>query len=100
MAEIFQRHKRIVLRKCGEFIFLIDPNLSYNSDNEDILQINDIGALIWESIQEPKSVDDIVNDVLDNISDDRTISLINMVKEDVLSFLHELMINDFVGVTK
>ena len=92
----YQRNDRVVLRKCGDFYFLIDPKLAYNSEDEDILQINDIGAVIWKLLKTPKESGEIVREILDGITDDKTIGLINMVKDDVLSFLQELMSIDFI----
>lgn len=42
----------IVIRRVGEFYFLIDPQRSYNSENEDIFQTNEIGATIWNLLPE------------------------------------------------
>ncbi len=96
MEEKYQRNDRVVLRKCGEFNFLIDPYLTYNSDDEDILQINDIGTLIWESVKIPKEYNEIIREILESITDDKTMELVNMIKEDVLSFLQELKTIDYI----
>lgn len=100
MADKYKRNDRVVLRKCGEFYFLIDPCLSYNSEDEDILQINDFGVLIWESIKTPRQFEEVVRDVLNNISDEKTESLLGMINDDVDSFLNELIKIDFVGMVK
>ena len=100
MAERYKRNDRVVLRKCGEFNFLIDPCLSYNSEDEDILQINDFGVLIWESIKKPRQFEEVVGDVLNSVSDEKTESLLRMINDDVDSFLNELIKIDFVGMVK
>lgn len=100
MIDMYKRNERIVLRKCGDFHFLIDPHCSYNREDEDILQLDEIGVLIWEFIDTPRNIDEIVSIILDNIMDEKTKSLISVISEDVTAFLKQLIDAGYIGVSR
>lgn len=80
---------RIILRKCGEFTFLIDPFLSYNSDVEDIIQLDEIGEFIWNGISDKIGFVTLLNNLFDVI-DEPDEELKQTISEDIKAFLTEL----------
>lgn len=85
---IIVKNADIVLRDIGGVCFLIDIKRKYNSGNRALVEINDIGRLVWNSIDTCKTVDGIVDNVVSVCgipqSDEPT------VKSDILSFLRYL----------
>ena len=94
----FIKSKGITLRKTGEFYFLIDPKLSYNSDEEDIFQTDEIGACIWNSINDNVDLKTITQKVLSYINDEKTEDLIKTVTNDIEEYLQILSYNGLVEV--
>ncbi len=82
----------IVMRKVGEFYFLVDPRLCYNSDSENLFQTNDIGAFIWGSIDKYGStIEEIISTLWNSIVDDKTDELLSCVRSDVIEFVEKLI---------
>lgn len=93
---MLKRNNEIVLRKVGEFNFLIDPRKSYNSDEEDVFQTNEIGAAIWELISEESDIDAIHRSLIALLKDEVDEELGKQIKEDILFFIDQLKCNGFV----
>lgn len=93
-----KRNDRIVLRNCGDFKFLIDPFLSYNTEDEDIFQIDDIGKLIWNSIDDYVSLNEIIDIIIESIEDDAPEEMRDAILNDVEEFLMVLKEHSFVEI--
>lgn len=92
----YRRNSEIVLRKCGDFRFLINPRLSYNKEEEDIIQLDDMGVFIWNSLKEEQALENIVEKILLEVEDDNKNDLKNTVQEDVKMFIKELVLQGYI----
>lgn len=91
------KKEEIVLRRVGEFFFLVDPKLSYNSEEESLFQTDEVGACIWNCIYDCDTVEIILAKVLQNFTDEKTPEFIGQVRLDLLDFLTVLKDNGFVS---
>lgn len=99
-SEIYMRIEKkngTVLRKCGEFSFLINAYLSYNNEDEDIFQINETGELIWKLIDSEELFDDIVKKIIEYYEED-SCEIKNEIYNDTLTFLKEMEYADLVKI--
>ena len=87
----------IVIRRVGEFYFLIDPQRSYNSENEDIFQTNEIGATIWNLLKDHHSVCAVHKALLELLTDEVDTDMSEQIQEDIVSFIGQLKKNGFVS---
>lgn len=87
------KNNEIVLRKCGSFTFLVNPRVSYNRNNEEVLQINGTGVFIWDLINNEITFEEVICSLIDSIDGevDR-----EELKRDVLGYLKELENNSCV----
>lgn len=92
----YRQNSEIVLRKCGDFSFLINPRLSYNREEEDIVQLDDMGVFIWELLKEAYPLENVVEKIIMEVEDDNKNELKNMVCEDVGIFLEELVLQGYI----
>lgn len=93
---MIEKNQNIVLRKVGPVSFLIDVKKSYNSEEQNLLQIDKIGELIWKAISIESEFEDIIQKVLVEFIDEKTDSFIQAVREDILNFLILLYENDML----
>jgi hypothetical protein len=93
---LYKVNDEIVLREIGGFFFLINPKLSYNSDAEDIFQTNEVGALIWNCIEDGDNIMRITQKVFLAIDDEKTPALVSAITEDVCEFMSVLCRQGFV----
>ena len=94
-----KRNDRIILRKCGEFTFLIDPFLSYNSDDEDIIQLDEIGEVVWNGISDKTDFEDLLNNLF-KVIEEFDEELKHTISEDIKAFLTELACLGYVFFTQ
>ena len=94
---MLKRDSEIVLRKVGSFYFLIDPKKSYNSEQEDIFQTNEIGAAIWGLLENHHELSEVHKALLLLIQDEIDDDLEMQIKEDIMSFVEQLKHNGFVA---
>lgn len=96
---MLERKSDIVLRKVGDFYFLIEPQKSYNSEKEDIFQTNEIGAAIWKLLADYHSIDEIHSELISllNIpSEELNEDLRAEIKEDIVFFVKQLKKSEYV----
>ena len=93
---MIKRNPEIVLRKVGDFYFLIDPHRSYNSENEDIFQTNEIGAAIWNLLKDYCNVSEVYTALLELLTDEVDYDMQEQIQEDIVFFINQLKQNGFV----
>ena len=91
------KNEEIVLRQVGEFYFLIDPKLSYNSEVENLFQTDEIGACIWNCIESEDTENGVFIKVLNLFVDEKTDDFKNQVAADVRDFLLVLRKQCFIS---
>ena len=94
-----KRNDRIVLRKCGEFMFLIDPFVSYNSNDEDIIQLDQLGEFVWNNISEKTCFENLLNSIFEIIEDPDE-ELKQIISVDIQEFLRVLADLGYVSFTQ
>lgn len=82
-----QRNPNIVLRKVNPANFLVDITKSYNSSEESLLEIDEMGVAIWNCIKPKMSRSDIVSSFLSLLTDEKDEDFVSMVSRDVNEFL-------------
>jgi len=78
--------ENLKLRKIGTNYALV-PIGEKESNFPNLIQLNEVGAFLWEQLQQGKSTDELIN-ILQNEYD----TDYNILKEDVNSFI-EICIN-------
>lgn len=91
------KNEKIIHRIVGSFHFLVNPYLSYNADNENLFQTNEIGGCIWESIKTGDTLLSVVEKVLDCFNDEKKDEFIMEVTSDVDEFVSLLISEGFVA---
>lgn len=90
------KNEEIVLRKTGDFYFLIDPRKSYNSEEEDIFQTDEIGALFWESISDGDEEENVLDKIIAGLNDIPTPELKEQIRSDLREYLGLLEDESFI----
>ena len=93
---MLKKNSEIVLRKVGDFYFLIDPRKSYNSDTEDIFQTNEIGAAIWNILSVAHEIDGIHKVLIGMLNEDVDDGMSEEIREDISEFVEQLKLCSFV----
>lgn len=93
---MIKKNKEIVLRKVGQFYFLIDPRVSYNSDDEDIFQTDEIGAAMWNCIDEETDFTTVYESFIKLLNDELTPELRRQIDSDLRDYLNQLKVNLFI----
>lgn len=80
---MLKRNANIVKRKIHDTYFLIDITQNYLEDTCSLYEINEIGAFIWDQINESNTINDIAMNLYQVIQDDSIEwnDIINDVKE-------------------
>ena len=86
-----KRNPNIVLRKVSPANFLVDITKSYNSSEESLLEIDDMGVAIWNCIEPGMSRQEIVASFLSLLADEKDEEFVSMVTGDVNEFLDLLV---------
>ena len=63
LMDMFIRKQDVILREIHGLYYLIDIKCNYNSDGHSIPTLNDVGKTIWESLEVPAQIDDIVEKI-------------------------------------
>lgn len=84
--------------------YIVNPDVScreedegallYNPDTDRVLVVNTTGLLIWQALEQPRTLEEVVAILLercDNVPEDR-------VREDVGDFIARLQERGFIGV--
>ena len=97
---LYSKNEDIVLRKVGDFFFLVDPRLSYNAEDESLFQTDEIGACFWNSVGTNESLDTILGKLLQFFNDEQTPEFVEQVREDLAEYLQILVSYGFVSEVK
>ena len=81
------RNPDIVMREVKPAHFLVDITKSYNSKEETMLEIDEMGVAIWNCIEPGMSRADIVSAFLALLTNEKDESFVAMVTKDVNEFL-------------
>lgn len=92
---MFVRKNGIVLRKIHDTYFLINIKQNYLDDKCRLYEINEIGAFIWNMLDEPKQIENVTQVLLDNLANNL---LYEDIFDDVSSFINILVEEKFVEV--
>ncbi len=84
---IVKRNPDVVLRKVNPANFLVDMTKSYNSSEETILEIDDMGVAIWNCIEPGMNRTEIISSFLSLLADEKDEDFVSMVSDDVNEFL-------------
>lgn len=56
----YVRNKNVVLRKIHSAYYLVDIKSNYNCYSHTLPALNEVGAVIWDTIASPATIEDIV----------------------------------------
>lgn len=93
---IYIKNEKIIHRVVGSFHFLVDPCLSYNSENENLFQTDEIGGCIWDCLETGDCLHSVVDKVLRCFNDEKTDDFVSEVTADVDEFISLLINESFV----
>lgn len=85
------KNENIVIRKVEPATFLVDITKCYNSTEETLTEINEIGCAIWNCINGNVTRQQILEAFLELLLDEKTDEFIEMVSNDVNSFVNLLL---------
>ncbi len=92
LAQLFVRSQSVVSRRvAGET--LIVPVRGKVGDLASIYSFNPTGSLIWQSLESPKSLDELVSVVENEYAVER-----DQAEQDVKQFLHDMLAADLVQI--
>lgn len=86
-----RRNPNIILRKVEPAHFLVDITKSYNSTEESLLEIDEMGVAIWNCIESNMSRADIISSFLALLVDEKDDDFVSMVSKDVNEFIDFLV---------
>ena len=87
------KNSNIVLRTIHESVFLIDISDNYAGDKCSIYEINETGKFLWDSIDENRTIDELVKALQNAIIDEVPVDiLIN----DVTEYINDLKSKRFI----
>ena len=93
---MLKKNTEIIHRCVGSFHFLVNPRVSYNSENENLFQTDEIGACIWECLEPIDSFDNVLAKVLECFLDEKTDAFVAMVRDDVSEYINILKCAGYV----
>lgn len=85
MDKIYSKNPDIVFRKIADEFILV-PVRHKVADMNCIYVLNEVGALIWESIDGKKGIDEILDRILETYDVER-----ETAKDDLSSFINQLI---------
>ena len=91
---MIRKRENIVARVIHDSYFLIDIKQNYLDDKARIYEVNEIGYYIWKQLDVVSDVDDIVDLLSNEITEDINR---NFIKKDVVEFLNALQSEKFFG---
>lgn len=86
------KNENIILRNIHDAYFLVDITDNFQDDKCTLYEINEIGKVIWDNINN-NGIDEITSIIYDLIVDDIDYSVIH---DDVSNFIDLLIKNNFV----
>lgn len=86
-----KKNDNIVVRQVPPAVFLVDITRGYNTKEESLLEIDDIGLAIWNCIERGDSRQQVIDKFLALLTDEKTQDFIEMVSEDIDTFLDILI---------
>lgn len=87
------KNSNIVLRTIHGSVFLIDISDNYAGDKCSIYEINETGKFLWDSIDENRTIDELVKALQNAIIDEVPVDiLIN----DVTEYINDLKSKRFI----
>ena len=92
---MIRKRENIVTRVIHDSYFLIDIKQKYLDDKARIYEVNEIGYYIWKQLDVVSDVDDIVDLLSNEITEDINR---NFIKKDVVEFLNALQSEKFLEV--
>jgi hypothetical protein len=87
------KNENIVGRRVHDTFFLIDISENYANDKCTLFEVNDVGEFIWNQLDALANLPDIVDAIVERITDDVERSAIS---DDVTEFIHTLIQLNFV----
>ncbi len=87
--DVIKRNNNIVLRNIHSLYYLVDIKCNYNNESHSIPTLNEVGKVIWESIEKPTKLDDVVKKVITSF--DISGININDIKSDVIEYISLLI---------
>ncbi len=82
-----RRNPNIVVRAVDPANFLVDITKCYNSSEETLLEVDEMGLAVWNCIEDGMQRKDIVSAFLSLLIDEKTDEFVTMVTQDVNAFL-------------
>lgn len=92
VGKIMNKNENIILRNIHDAYFLVDITDNFQDDKCTLYEINEIGKVIWDNINN-NGIDEITSIIYDLIVDDIDYSVIH---DDVSNFIDLLIKNNFV----
>ncbi|MGB8988911.1 MAG: PqqD family protein [Candidatus Sulfotelmatobacter sp.] len=92
LAQLFVRSQSVVSRHVGGETLIV-PVRGKVGDLASIYSFNPTGSLIWQSLESPKSLDELVSVVESEYAVER-----DQAERDVKQFLHDMLAADLVQI--
>lgn len=84
-SAVFQRNESYIWRIIDDETIIMSPF------GDRLYALNDVGTFIWELLDGSKTIDDIVNNILENYNIEKTIAY-----DDVMRFIEKLLDNNML----
>lgn len=81
----FSKIKEIPWKMIEKEAVLVD------TEEGDVIRLNEVGAKIWKSLDEDKTADDIINHIHEDFEANRAV-----IEKDVLDFLKKLIAMEII----
>ena len=91
-----RQNPNIVVRKVEPANFLVDITKCYNSREETLVEVDEMGLAVWNCIEDGMQREDIVTAFLSLLVDEKTDEFITMVTQDVNAFLNLLLLHQCI----
>lgn len=86
-----RQNPNIVVRKVDPANFLVDITKCYNSSEETLLEVDEMGLAVWNCIEDGLQREDIIRTFLSLLVDEKTNEFVAMVTQDVNAYLDLLL---------
>ena len=90
---MLRKRENIIARVIHDSYFLIDIKQKYLDDKARIYEVNGIGYYIWNQLDRVSEVDEIVDLLVNEITEDINR---NLIKRDVEEFINVLQSENFL----
>lgn len=90
---MLRKRENIIARVIHDSYFLIDIKQKYLGDKARIYEVNGIGYYIWNQLDRVSEVDEIVDLLVNEITEDINR---NLIKRDVEEFINVLQSENFL----